>query len=303
MKKKPQIGKPVTKIPIDESKYPSLWFDNQEDLDHFDSLLRKKLYIQNSFGENGEKDFVLNGIKTTFGIFTKKYNEKVFTPSDKLKKQQDYVSSFYYNFLCAILILIFFISLYIQLANLINSPRYAEIKNARYHSYSDFDQSRQEYATLGKFALYCLIIRELPLKNFYARSFVVGFTFFYLVIHNWKIFPHLLTENPAFYYKSKYDEQILDNYPLIRQFLEQKRISNKNNPGLPEDEVWNKSQYKTFYHHHFKNYRYIFRTRRVVPWDGTFNQPVIPYLDNNDRSGLVHNGCMEIIEPRGSGNW
>lgn len=103
MKKKPQQGKPKTKIPIDESKYPSLWFDNQEDLDHFDSLLRKKLYIQNSFGENGEKDFVLNGIKTTFGIFTKKYNEKVFTPSDKLKKQQDYVSSFNYNSLYVIL--------------------------------------------------------------------------------------------------------------------------------------------------------------------------------------------------------
>jgi hypothetical protein len=32
LRKRPQVGKPVTKIPLDADKYPQLWFDHQEDL-------------------------------------------------------------------------------------------------------------------------------------------------------------------------------------------------------------------------------------------------------------------------------
>lgn len=54
--------------------------------------MRKKVYLQNSYGEKGDKDFILNGTKTTFGIFTKGFQERVFKNSDKLQKQIDYVS-------------------------------------------------------------------------------------------------------------------------------------------------------------------------------------------------------------------
>jgi len=67
---------------LDSNKqYGSLWFDNQEDLDRYDSLMRKKIYFQNTYGEKNDKEFTLDGFKTTFGIFSKDYAEKVFTRS------------------------------------------------------------------------------------------------------------------------------------------------------------------------------------------------------------------------------
>lgn len=174
----------------------------------------------------------------------------------------------------------------------------------RYHSYSDYDQNWQYVKKYGKLAALWLILRELPLKNFYARCAVGGVIFWYLAVHNWKNVGFMFSPlfNPL-YYNSKYDEQILQNYPLINNYVNYKITPKYNSPGLPEFEVWNKSQYKTFYQHHFKSYRYILRTRRVVPWDGTFNQPVFPYIENNDRSQLVHSGISEIIQPTPSGNW
>jgi hypothetical protein len=98
LRKKPQIGRPVTKIPLlNKEKYADLWFDNQEDLDAFDSLMRKKIFYQSSYGPNGEKEFIFNGVKTTFGIFSKEISEKVFQDSCLLKKQKAFVSFFLYK--------------------------------------------------------------------------------------------------------------------------------------------------------------------------------------------------------------
>lgn len=84
-----------TKIPLKNNKnYANLWFDNQEDLDAYDSLMRKKVYYQNLYGEKGEKDFIFNGTKTTFGIFSKDFSEQIFSNSEKLNNQLKYVSSF-----------------------------------------------------------------------------------------------------------------------------------------------------------------------------------------------------------------
>ncbi len=74
--------------------YADLWFDNQEDLDAYDSLMRKKVYFQNSFGEKGEKEFIQNGNKPTFGIFSKEFRERKFEVSNLLKNQREYVIIF-----------------------------------------------------------------------------------------------------------------------------------------------------------------------------------------------------------------
>jgi hypothetical protein len=73
-----------------------LWFETQEELDEYDSLMRKKVYYQNSFGDHGEKEFVQNGTKTTFGIFTKEFKERRYQMSNLLKNQLEYVKYFYY---------------------------------------------------------------------------------------------------------------------------------------------------------------------------------------------------------------
>jgi hypothetical protein len=54
--------------------------------------MRKKIYYQNAYGEKNDKDFIFNGGKATFGIFSKNFSERVFTNSNKLKNQLAYVS-------------------------------------------------------------------------------------------------------------------------------------------------------------------------------------------------------------------
>jgi hypothetical protein len=56
--------------------------------------MRKKVYFQNSFGEKMDKDFIQNGTKPTFGIFTKEFRERKYQMSNLLKNQTDFVNIF-----------------------------------------------------------------------------------------------------------------------------------------------------------------------------------------------------------------
>ena len=56
--------------------------------------MRKKIYFQNTFGEKNDKEFTLDGFKTTFGIFSKDYAERVFTRSKLARDQFSKVSKF-----------------------------------------------------------------------------------------------------------------------------------------------------------------------------------------------------------------
>ena len=53
--------------------------------------MRKKIYFQNNYGDQGEKDFVQDGYKTTFGIFVKEFKERRIEHSDLLKRQLEFV--------------------------------------------------------------------------------------------------------------------------------------------------------------------------------------------------------------------
>lgn len=144
-----------------------------------------------------------------------------------------------------------------------------------------------------------MILRELPLKNFYARASINAFFFIYLAHLNWKCLPFvkLFSEDEVHYYPNKFQLDEFENYPLLKKFVNESVVTKTHNTGLMEYHLWNEQQFEPFYMHHQKNFRYIFRTRRVVPWDGTYNQPVFPYLSNNDRAAFVHNGVNEIHMP------
>lgn len=47
--------------------------------------MRKKAYYQNAYGDKLDKDYVLNGYKTTFGIFSKEFQERRPKISEKLQ--------------------------------------------------------------------------------------------------------------------------------------------------------------------------------------------------------------------------
>ena len=181
-----------------------------------------------------------------------------------------------------------------------NSDKYKELTNRRYHTYSDYNNNYQFYKNYGKIALMFLVLRELPLKNFYARCGVISFFVVYLWYNNWK---YTSRKNRPVYYQNLWDVRELENMPYLKSLIGKRIDPKKVSPVIMECDHWMMKQYPTFYHHHLKHYRYIFRKPRVVQWDGTFNQPVVPYFTCNDRSAFVSNGLLESVEPKPSGNW
>ncbi len=223
-----------------------------------------------------DKDFIIDGAKATFGIFSKDFQERVFKNSALLEKQIDYIK------------------------NVKNSKEFNDLTSQRYHGWTTYDESYQQFKNSFKLVALWLIMRELPLRHFYARSFLTFVAFYYFAGWNWKNNPlvTLMEEDKPLYYPSRFDEDRFKNYPMLHDYIFGTLQTKKNNPGMMEFENWNMNQYEPFYMHHIKHYRYILRNRRVIPWDGTFNQPVFPYLSNNDRTGLVHNGLNEIVESK-----
>lgn len=144
-------------------------------------------------------------------------------------------------------------------------------------------------------------LRELPLKNFYARAFIVGITCHFLWLKQWKFFTG--KKNPPIYYLTDRDQKEFLNYPMLYEIVCKKIDHKLYSPQWQESDFWWAHQNPIFYMHHFKHYRYVFRNRREIPWDGTFNQPIFPYMKNNDRTAFVSNGLLEAVEPKGSGNW
>jgi len=262
---------------INPENYAKLWFLTQEDQDSYDSLMRKKIYFQNSFGKQGENDFIVNGFKTTFGIFTKEFKERRFEKSDLLKKQEKYIT------------------------DLANSDGFKEKALSRYHSYTSYDYDGSHRMNHLKGFLLILMLRELPLKHFYARAFVIGFVYVFWWAKHW----HYNTKisRKATYYPNKMIKNDFENFPMLKQIVTERTTSKLINPAASEADVWWYYQQPVFYHHHHKHYRYIFRDKRVIPWDGTFNMPIYPFLHMKGRTEFVHNGLNEACQPNSTGTF
>ncbi len=169
--------------------------------------------------------------------------------------------------------------------------------NKRYHTFSDFNYMWEDSQKYIKAGLLYLFLRELPLKNFYARCFVVGASLWYANYH-WFRF-----HDKAYKYAAARDEKEMNNYPRLRELVTKRIDSKTNSPTILESDHWYQFTTPTFYHHHFKHYRYLHRTRREVNWDGTYNMPTMPFMSLNDRTGFVHAGLLEAAEPKGNAAW
>lgn len=186
-----------------------------------------------------------------------------------------------------------------QLQSLNKNPEFIKHTTQRYHTYSDWDHTREELVKVAKVGLLFLFLRELPLRHFHARAFVIGVTGYYLAYKHWGYF----VDKASHYYLNDRDERFFENYPLIKELVT-KRIENKSpSPVAAESDMWWKGHQPVFYHHHFKHWRYVMRNRREIQWDGTFNQPIFPFMQCNDRTAFVHNGVNENVVPGASGNW
>ena len=101
--------------------------------------MRKKIYFQNNFGDLGDKEFIFNGFKTTFGMFTKEFKERRFEVSELLEKQNNYIKE--------------------QL----NRKDLFDKVFARPHSYTDYDYEGQFRMNVYKVTLFCLALREVKI--------------------------------------------------------------------------------------------------------------------------------------------
>jgi hypothetical protein len=72
--------------------------------------------------------------------------------------------------------------------NLEDSKEYKDLTNRRYHTWSDFDYTKEDNIKMFKMLLAVMILRELPLRHFYARCFVVGAALYYMNYQWWWIY-------------------------------------------------------------------------------------------------------------------
>ncbi len=99
--------------------------------------MRKKIYFQNNFGDLGDKEFIYNGVKTTFGMFTKEFKERRFEVSDLLRQQNDYIRE------------------------VMGRKDMFERMFTRYHSYTDYDYEAQFRMNMYKVTPLVLFLREV----------------------------------------------------------------------------------------------------------------------------------------------
>jgi hypothetical protein len=122
----------------------------------------------------------------------------------------------------------------------------------------------------------------------------------YMVTYHWR---YIWNASPPEYYMNARDYDELANYPLLEDMVFSKINARNKSPAMMESDYWWSFQFPVFYQNHFKHYRYIFRHAREVPWDGTYNQPIFPYMQNSARDLFVSSGLTESVVPSGSANF
>jgi hypothetical protein len=152
---------------------------------------------------------------------------------------------------------------------------------------SDFNYTNVATRANLRCLLGILVIRELPLKNFYVRTGLGYIWLIYFVLRgNGRGF---YANRPIFFYNNDFHNKSLINYPDLF-WWKTCRIAPKN-PPVPNNHIeWRTSQQPVFHQYHKNVYRYRFRRPRYVQWDGSMNQPVMPYL--HDHGTDVPNGTF-----------
>jgi hypothetical protein len=132
-----------------------------------------------------------------------------------------------------------------------------------------------------------LLIRELPIKNFYSRMFIGYFYVGYFILRG--IGRGFTSSKPNFFYNNDFHNKSLLNYPDL-WWWQITRILPKN-PPVPDSHIeWGYQQKPIYHQYHKCVYRYRFRKPRFVPWDGSMNQPVMPFM--MDHGTDVPNGTF-----------
>jgi hypothetical protein len=140
---------------------------------------------------------------------------------------------------------------------------------------SDFNWTN--YATRAQLrcVLGLMVIREMPIKNFYVRCWITyAWMVFVIIRGNARGLRH---NRPIVMYNHGIHAKALVNYPDFFYWNLTKVIP-KNPPVPNANREWRMRQTPVYHQYHKNAFRYRLRKPRYVPWDGTMNQPIMPYM-------------------------
>lgn len=133
-----------------------------------------------------------------------------------------------------------------------------------------------------------LFIRELPIKNFYTRVFITyWFCMFAITRGAGRGF---VSHRPIYMFNHYFHFRSLLNHPDMF-WANLTRVLPKNPPVPNQHLQWKAFQQPVFHQYHKACYRYRYRKPRYLPWDGSMNQPAMPYM--YDQYTGVINGTFQ----------
>jgi hypothetical protein len=153
---------------------------------------------------------------------------------------------------------------------------------------SDFNPTSYASRAQVRCVLGLLVIRELPIKNFYVRCGLAYTWIIYFIVRG--VGRGLRSNRPIVMYNHAYHAKTLANYPDLF-YWNVTRVLPTNPPVPDAHREWMTRQQPVFHMYHKNVYRYRYRKPRYVTWDGSQNQPVMPYL--NDAGTDVINGTFK----------
>jgi hypothetical protein len=132
------------------------------------------------------------------------------------------------------------------------------------------------------------VIRELPIKNFHVRCAIAYTWVVFFVIRG--LGRGFTQQRPICMYNNAMHAKTLVNYPDLF-FWNVCRVLPKNPPVPDAHREWRTRQTPVYHQYHKNVYRYRFRKPRYVAWDGSMNQPTMPYM--LDHGTDVANGTFK----------
>lgn len=246
-----------TTIPLkDGAQYRPTNFATQDEQNAFDDRQRRMVNYQVT-------DYVQNNDLICFGLSSHEIEEWLPTWTPKAQRDIDIITSWF--------------------------PRSrANELLVRPCQKSDFNWTNYATRAQVRCLLGLAVIRELPIKNFYVRCWI---TYAYLLTFLSRGTGRGLRHNkPIVMYNHQFHSRALSNYPDLF-WWNMTRILPRNPPVPDPHREWRTRQTPVYHQYHKTCYRYRMRKPRYIPWDGSMNQPVMPYL--HDTGTDVINGTFK----------
>lgn len=153
---------------------------------------------------------------------------------------------------------------------------------------SDWNWTNYATRAQARVILGLAVIRELPIKNFYVRCWLAyGWVCYFLIRGVGRGLRH---NRPLVMYNHAFNAKALVNYPDLFYWT-LTRVLPKDPPVPDAHREWRMRQTPAYHQYHKNVYRYRHRLPRYVQWDGSQNQPTMPYI--HDHGTDVNNGTFK----------